>query len=555
MDDDWSGERSEDTEMRSFASLEGEEADEFDISEDDVAHLIVFKPTLDGSVAGQTHVIRDEVVIGRSSDADIQINSTDVSRRHAKILQMVTGEFVVEDLGSRNGILVNDAYVTKAELSPGDKIRIGTKTILIFTRYHPLETQMRQAQKLESLGRLAAGIAHEINNPLTYVYYNLESLTTTTSKLASEMINILHESGQLRRRLTGLVDQEEVERLIGAAEEAARPDTLESLTESLVDARDGVRRMMEIVQDLKFFSGTAERRLVPVDLNEVIEGAAKILQNEIRFRAKLVKEYGEIPSVLGDEGRLAQVFLNLLMNAAHAIDEGNVEQNTISVRTWAEGDEVLAEVRDTGEGVAPEHLKHIFEPFFSTKERGRGAGLGLSICHNIITSHGGKIDVESGPGEDTRFIVALPKTTFQRQQRSTAETQPVIHQLEMRPGRVLVVDDEPGIGAAIRRMLFEHHEVQMTTSTAEAKRLLEYDRAFDLILCDLLMPESSGIDLYEWLRESYPRLAEQVVFMTGGAFTPQALAFVREAPNPVLEKPIELETLQSLIRERTRFKS
>jgi signal transduction histidine kinase len=537
------GERIEDTTLQAISEVI---EPEFVTEEEGVAHLVVFKPSLAGSMVGHTHVIRDRVVIGRSPDADIQLQTTDVSREHATITQVSRGRFVLKDLGSSNGTLVNNEPVQEIALVPGDRVKIGTRSLLIFTRYHPLETQLIQSQKLESLGRLAAGIAHEINNPLTYVYYNLEALTRVTSKIAREVIDMLSAASEVRRRLD-LADDPELTRLIGATEEAVDPDTLEGISDCLADAKDGVRRIRAIVGDLKHFSRTEEEKLVPVDVNEVIESTLKMAGNQIKFRARLATEFGDNPPVLANEGRLTQVFLNLLLNAAQSITRGSRDENTIAVRTWTVNDEVLARVQDTGEGISAEDLKSIFEPFFSTKGRS-GAGLGLSICHSIIATLGGRIDVDSSPGVGTTFTVRLPKTQILRDRPVTVETGRAVAATQ-RQGRILVVDDEVGIGVAIRRMLLDHHEVQAACSAAEAQAILKRDNAFDLILCDLLMPEMNGIELFQWIVEFDPRMARKVIFMTGGAFTPEAMAFTREAPNPVLEKPLELETLLSLMRE------
>jgi two-component system NtrC family sensor kinase len=149
-----------------------------------------------------------------------------------------------------------------------------------------------------------------------------------------------------------------------------------------------------------------EKRLVAV--NEAIVVALKMADHEIKYRARLSRELGDLDPVLGNDGRLSQVFLNLLLNAARAIEEGRPEQNEVRVRSWMEGEDVLVEVADTGHGVAPEHLHRLFEPFFSTRAPGAGAGLGLSICHNVVHDHGGRIDVTSTVGVGTTIAVHLP---------------------------------------------------------------------------------------------------------------------------------------------------
>jgi signal transduction histidine kinase len=375
-----------------------------------------------------------------------------------------------------------------------------------------LQAQMAQNDRLASVGLLAAGVAHEINNPLTYVLINLESLVS------------------------------------------ALPEAAHEVTACANDALQGVNRVRDIIRGLKTFSRVDEDRREPVHLYSVIECATSMAYNEIKYRARLVKEYGRTPKVMANDGRLSQVFLNLLINAAHAIEEGNVDDNEIRVRTWTEGEEVLAEVSDTGKGIPQENLCHLFEPFFTTKETGVGTGLGLYICHNIVRSYGGRIDVESEPGGGgTRFVVRLPTKSERSAEASTPGTsRPATKEPAESPvrGRVLVVDDDPIVRSALKRMLGREHELVVVGSGAEGKRVLEEDSGFDLILCDLIMPEVTGMDLHSWLTEVLPEIAERMVFVTAGAFTSSARAFVARVDNLVVEKPFDTEAFRVMVRDR-----
>jgi CheY-like chemotaxis protein len=280
-----------------------------------------------------------------------------------------------------------------------------------------------------------------------------------------------------------------------------------------------------------------------------MESAINMAFNEIRCRARLIKEYGRIPPVMAGDGRLSQVMLNLLVNAAQAIDEGDVEHNEIRVRTWVEGAEVLAEVRDTGRGIPLEIQQRIFNPFYTIKEIGQGSGLGLSICERIVRSYDGRIDVESEPDRGSSFVVRLPMAP-EREAEARPGSDPGRAAAPEVKGNILVVDDEVHIGKALRRMLSPMHDVTVTTSGLEAKRLLDQETPpYDLVLCDLIMPDCSGIDLHGWLRERQPRLAEGMIFMTGGAFTQRARTFVSRVPNHCLEKPFNPKELLDLVRE------
>ncbi|WP_228557010.1 ATP-binding protein [Myxococcus sp. AB025B] len=243
-----------------------------------------------------------------------------------------------------------------------------------FTERKRSQAQLMLADRMASMGLLAAGIAHELNNPLAYVLSNLDFLHATV--------------GPRARPLT--------------------PDDLVECRQVLDDAREGAERMRQIVRQLRVFSRVDDTREEPVDVHRVLDSVAQMAASEVRPRARLVKSYGEVPPVRGNEGKLFQVFLNLVINAAHAIEEGQSETNEIRITTRPDdGARVLVEVRDTGGGIPPEHLRRIFDPFFTTKSAGIGTGLGLSICDTIVTALGGHISVESSVGVGTTFRVAL----------------------------------------------------------------------------------------------------------------------------------------------------
>jgi CheY-like chemotaxis protein len=241
------------------------------------------------------------------------------------------------------------------------------------------------------------------------------------------------------------------------------------------------------------------------------------------------------------------VFLNLLVNAAQAVREGDVERNTISVRTWRDGDSVLAEVGDTGAGMSEEVQKRVFEPFFTTKPAGIGTGLGLAISQGIVEEAGGQLSVESAPGKGTRFLVRLPAAADQ-----PAATRPPAAEPSDKPGlrrgRVLVVDDEVFVRAVVVRLLRGEHDLVEVGSGHEAEVLLAKDDRFDVILTDLLMPEVSGMELYEGLVATRPDLAARMVFMSGGVFTQRASAFLEGLSNLRIEKPIDVDSLRQVVR-------
>lgn len=400
-------------------------------------------------------------------------------------------------------------------------------SISVEQQQRQLETSLAQNDRLATMGMLAASIAHEINNPLTYVLSNLESL-------ADDLPNVL---GILR----GEVRAEETR------DAAALSALLDDLIDRLQEALKGSQRIRDISKGLWTFSRVESTSIGPVDLHRAIEDAVTIAYNEVRHRAQLVRNFGSIPPVPGSPGKLAQVFLNLLVNAAHAMDEARLEDNRIIVRTWNEGGYVFAEVADTGRGIAPGDLPRIFQPFFSTKGPGRGSGLGLSICRTIVTDLGGRITAESEIGGGTRFTVKLPVAAVDAEKPGVDASQPAATPAPR--GRVLVVDDDPGVRRALARTLRRKHDVVTASSGETAVSTLEADQAFDVVFLDLMMPGLSGIDVHGWLVEHNAALAARSVFVTGGVFTQAARDYLGENDNRRVEKPFDPEELYRLTAE------
>ncbi len=381
------------------------------------------------------------------------------------------------------------------------------------TERRRLEDELRAADRLASVGRLAAAVGHEINNPLAYVVGNLDLLDAL---------------------LKGDVDAQ-------SAVEARR---------LLADARDGAERVRGIVRDLKLFSKRDDDAKRAIDVRKVLESSLGIAWNEIRHRARVVKDYGDTPAVHGSEARLGQVFLNLLVNAAQAIPEGNAERHEVRVTTRFETPSaVVVEIRDTGVGIPPDVLRHVFEPFFTTKPAGAGTGLGLAICQTLVTSAGGTIAVDSEVGKGTRVRVTLPASN---DQPSSSEPQPSAPPTSEPRYRLLIVDDEPRVAITLRHLLSEH-EVTIVSSGREAiDQLGKADTYFDAILCDLMMGDLTGMDVFEVIKLARPGMQKRMIFMTGGAFTPRASTFVSTIENPCLEKPFPLDDLMRAIRKVVR---
>jgi two-component system, NtrC family, sensor kinase len=247
-----------------------------------------------------------------------------------------------------------------------------------------LEQQSIQNDRLASVGALAAGIAHEINNPIAYVLSNLSYLQGWRD--------------DLERQLAALP---------GFPSHLA--DVLVEAQEVLAESLDGCKRIRDIVRDMRYFSHAPDESLAPVDVNASLDFVLRMAQSELKRTATLEKDYGvELPAVFASESRLSQVFLNLVINAIQAMQPGSPQRHTLRVRTSAEGGFVRVDVSDTGHGIAPEVLPRIFDPFFTTKPAGSGTGLGLSISHSLVQKMGGELRVLSEQGQGTTFSLLLP---------------------------------------------------------------------------------------------------------------------------------------------------
>ncbi|HSZ83778.1 MAG TPA: ATP-binding protein [Polyangia bacterium] len=370
---------------------------------------------------------------------------------------------------------------------------------------HRMEAQLRRAQKLEALGRLAAGIAHEINNPLAFVIANLH-----------------YVRGALDAPGAGL---------------AAAP--LEDLSAALAEACVGGDRIKQIVRDLKAFAQPHDESLAVVDVRPVLDFSLKMTAAELRRRAQVVTRFDEVPAVWAISGRLEQVFVNLLVNAAQAIAPGAVEQNQIRVAVRTLGDDVAVEISDTGIGIPAANLERIFDPFFTTKPVGVGTGLGLSICHSIVTAFGGDLTVESEEGKGSTFRVLLPSTGRGDSGRAPALQLP-------QPARILVVDAEPTVAKAIRRVL-SGHKVQTAEGGVDALALFAA-HPFDLLLYDVETADLSPADMYQRLREL--GLERRLVFTMAGALGATLAKLVAEAAIPCVDKPFDAGEIDLLLAAR-----
>ncbi len=379
------------------------------------------------------------------------------------------------------------------------------------TERRAIEARLVQADRLAALGTMAAGVAHEINNPLAYVMLNLDWIARKLSEGATDLASI------------------------------------EGMKEMLREARGGASRVATIVHELRTFSRSDGEVRCALDLAETVRSALRIASHEIAPRARVTTSFAPAPPVWANEGRVEQVVLNLLLNAAQAMPEAGATTNEIRVSVRDDGaGRAILEVADNADGIPPEIMPRIFDPFFTTKAPGRGTGLGLSICHGIVSSIGGQISVHSEAKEGTTFRVTLPTAPPDATDALPPSDRPP--PLGLR-GRVLIVDDEMHIANTMCELLAPEHDVLAVIGAGEALEALRSGADFDVIFCNLMMPGVTGIDLYRRIYDEKPGLEGRIIFMTGGAFTPRAAEFLASVDNRRLEKPFSMGLVERIVRE------
>jgi two-component system cell cycle sensor histidine kinase/response regulator CckA len=503
--------------------------------------------------------LHDGVVMSDSSGRVVTINS--VARR---LMDMPEGETVAfaafdavdwRDVGGSplpagehpvRRAMRGDAFVesevlvrvggdTRRLLASGRTVRSagGASSAIVVLRdvtdRRLLEERVAQSEKLAALGTLSAGMAHEINTPLAYALGNVDFV-----------LGALPEIQGHARSLPG-------------AEAAAIGARLEAVVEALSEAREGGVRVSDIVGSLRRLGLDGARDDGPLDLTRVIESARAMTANYVRHHATVRCAYGVTPLVRANASQLGQVFTNLLMNAAHASSAGaggrSVEASEVVVTTYTDdAGRAVAEVRDSGTGISNELKGKIFDPFVTTKPIGQGTGLGLSICFSIVRSLGGELTVTSELGEGAIFRVALSPASPALVE--VAEPSAPVVPGRARRGRVLVIDDDPAMTRVMRRFLEACHDVTTSGGGREALGRILGGEVFDVILCDVMMPGMGGQELHAEVQRHDAELATRFVFVTGGAFTPRAEAFLESVPNIKLMKPLDVNRLRQVVNDQ-----
>ncbi len=394
--------------------------------------------------------------------------------------------------------------VSERDASGRPRRMLGTR--MDVTEVHALQEQLLSASRFASVGSLAAGVAHEINNPLAWLTSNL-----------------------------------------GYALDQLRADGREppagDLRELLDEALQGARRIRDIVKAMRSM-GRPESTAPPatVDVGAELHSALQMVENQLAQRARLEVDIPEgLPLARARTRELSRAFLNLLLNAAQAIPEGRSSLHLIAVTARLARGEISVAISDTGVGLSPATRERIFDPFFTTRPVGEGLGLGLTLARSVVEGAGGRIEVESEEGCGSTFRVVLPAAEPVAGSASAGAPRAA----EAPAGlRVLLVDDEPLIARSFSRILRDKYSVTAVSQVSEALRHIDAGEHFDAVLCDVMMPDVDGIELYRALAARHPALLRRFAFMTGGAFDERSAAFLASHDVLVLAKPIERDALE-----------
>jgi PAS domain S-box-containing protein len=467
-----------------------------------------------------------ESAIGRSADELLQLTNQATSAGDATPLDAALRLKKPTDTTSANlrNVSTGDQHSINESAAPIVESGQLFGAVMVFRdigEKKRMQQQLELADRLSSLGTMAAGTAHELNNPLTIVVTNIGILGEELAQLQADL-----RSSSVRE-----MTNQSFARIFAA----------------LGDTQAASSRMGRIVGDLRGFARPVDTGSESIDLRRAIEWAVRATAHELQHRAQLRTKLQAVPEIRGDSARLEQVLVNLLVNAAHAIPPGRADFNEIFIglRTGDQGRAVI-QISDTGEGISPDAIGKVFEPFYTTKKAGAGTGLGLAICHGIVKSLGGDIEVTSELGKGTTFTIQLPPAP--QKARETPAPVALIQSAALR-GRILVIDDEKSLLRAMQRILEDdEHFVTATESAIDALAMIERGDRFDVIISDLMMPTMTGVDFYEALLARNSVLANSVIFSTGGAVTANVDAFLNSVPNLKMEKPFKATQLRDIVQ-------
>ncbi len=468
-----------------------------------------------GSNPGTIYSIDRELVIGRADDASITVQDDRVSRHHTRLVTQGPESVVVEDLGSKNGTWVNGRRVTTAELHNGDTIQVGNETVFHFVFRDPVEQRLQERQKLEAIGRLAGGVAHEFNNLLSVMLGNLS---------------------QLQRELSTGAQVTELQHTM------------------LRDAIAAGGRATEMTHQLLGLARRAQPNDAPVDVSALVEDLARLVGRTLVHDIQLELDVTPGLYIRGEAPELQQALLNLCINARDAMTSGGLLRLRLRplaasdprrARDGIRGEYVELTVEDTGVGMDAETLKHMFEPFFTTKEFQDGTGLGMAIVHGIVRGHGGHIDVQSAVGRGTTISLLMPRAD----PPGKAAAEPAVAaEPTLAPGRlILLCEDDEALRRSVTRML--EHLGQRVLPVADGVEAIEVFRRqadkVDLVLLDVSMPRQGGAETFAAMRKLAPNVK---VLLSSGYHGDHLEPGLRASVQGFLPKPYTLSQLITALR-------
>jgi len=407
---------------------------------------------------------------------------------------------------------IYDTYLTPLRDAEGNVTGIAGLSNDV-TELRQLQANAIQNDRAIALGTLAASVAHEINNPLTYLL--------THAEMCDESLERLERAAQA----------------LPAAEPLGA--LLKQLRADLDPVRSAAQRISRTTRQLKTFSRSSDEHREVIEVKRVVRSVLELVGKDVEACARVRLELEDRARVFADESRLVQVVLNLVVNAMQAVQRQARSDSEIVIMARRAGDRVLLEVEDNGPGVPARDRDRIFDPFFSTKEAGEGTGLGLFVCRNIVRELGGDIGVEDRPNGGARFKVTLPARDDAPAAAPAAKATPLTPNPVER-ARILVIDDEPMLLRALSQMLRNAgHDVTSMSDSTNALELLLSNSPFDLVFCDVMMRGMTGMDLMEALQQRAPERVRRIVFMSGGAYTSEARAFLEKYSEQSVDKPFD----------------
>ena len=478
--------------------------------------------TLTGPDSGRIYRFKSEACIGRDYDCEVRLDAPDASRRHAQLTQTAAGDWVIEDLGSRNGTWANGMPVDGVkQVEFGDRIQIGGNTIFIFTHYDHLEEQVLQLQKMQSIGQLAGEVAHDFKNLLSVVISNVDYL----------------------RRAT--------------ADGTLKPDEFQ---ECLTEMDEVSRQAVDLTSRLLGFSRQTKGNESPVDLSALASEVLKLCERTFDSSIVLNDRVGVDLWTLGDRGQLHSALMNLCINARDAMPEGGELEvriqkqlvdgsGLLTVPLPSAGNYVILSVKDSGQGMDEATCERAFEPFFTTKGD-QGTGLGLATVFGVVKNHGGHVEVDSEVGEGTTFRIFLPSHDETIEHAATFHDNPTpVAEPDIEANTVMVVDDEDPVRLALSRMLQSMGYTVLTARDGmEAVGFYErHQRQIVMVVLDMVMPELDGEETFVILRKMNPNV--KVLITSGWSLDDKLEQLKALGINGYLPKPYSEQELYDAIND------